>query len=91
MTNKSKATRFLIDRIDRKLGSVEKEIKFDWICIVCGVAITVLAAFILGLSINNHPALSIICIMIMLFGLYISYIMTMELIDDVKRKNSEGR
>ncbi len=84
MDNNSRATRFLIDRIDSKLGSVEKELKFDKIAIGAGIAIMVIFAFVLGLVINR-PALAILCLMLIIFGLFLAYVMVKEYIDDLKK------
>ena len=51
MGNK-RASRFLIDKIDERLGSVEKEIKFDIAVVIAGIALTVagMTGFIIDLS-----------------------------------------
>ncbi len=85
MDNKSRATRFLIDRIDSKLGSVEKELKFDKIAIGVGLAIMVIFAFVLGLVVNSSPALAILCLILIMFGFFLAYVMVKEYIDDRKK------
>ena len=84
MDNNSRATRFLIDRIDSKLGSVEKELKFDKIAIGVGLAIMVISAFVLGLAVDR-PALAVLCLMLIIFGFFLAYVMVKEYIDDLKK------
>ena len=85
MDNNSRATRFLIDRIDSKLGSVEKELKFDKIAIGVGLGIMVFFAFVLGLVVNSSPALAILCLILIMFGFFLAYVMVKEYIDDRKK------
>jgi lipopolysaccharide export LptBFGC system permease protein LptF len=85
MDNNSRATRFLIDRIDSKLGSVEKELKFDKIAIGVGLGIMVIFAFVLGLVVNSSPALAILCLILIMFGFFLAYVMVKEYIDDRKK------
>lgn len=80
-----RSNRFLIDKIDERLGSVEKELMFDKI--VIGVSVVLLVAFvvILALCSNVHPALSIISILMIIFSASLAIYMTKEYFDDRKK------
>ncbi len=82
MDNKSRATRFLIDKIDSKLGSVEKELKFDKIVIGVSVALLVVFVIILALCSKGHAVLSIISILMIIFSASLAIYMTKEYFDD---------
>ena len=88
MGNK-RASRFLIDKIDERLGSVEKEIKFDIAVIIAGIALTV--AGMTGFIIDNgkHPGFCTICLMLSIAGVCFAYVMTKEYISDCKKKKSQ--
>lgn len=86
---KSKGSRFLIDKIDSKLGSVEKELKFDKAVIFVGVGIVVISAFVLGIFINSHPVLALLSTMALMFGFFLSYTMVKEFLSDLKRYQSQ--
>lgn len=79
-----KATRFIIDRIDKKLGSVEKEIRFDKaVILACLVVIAVECVFILLTTLFPFfriPAL--IGVFFAAFGIFLIPVMTRELKDD---------
>ncbi len=77
--------RFLIDKIDNRLGSLDKEIKFDKILICVGVLISAVSILVLILSSDSHPILSIITILATMFGLILTYTMIREYISDRKR------
>lgn len=47
-----KATRFIIDKVDAKLGNVEKEIKFDKI--VIGICLCIIALEIILLAFSSE-------------------------------------
>ena len=82
-----KRKRFLIDRIDERLGSLENELKFDRIMItvgtVCFIALT-LSAFLVA---ESHPILALILALTAFFFLLLSYLMLKEYRSDLKRKH----
>ena len=80
-----KAKRFLIDRIDERLGSVEKEIKFDKIAICVGAIITVVGLLLCILCGITHAGLFVLGLMLIMTGLAIMFSLTKELISDTKR------
>ena len=86
MSKRSK--RFLIDRIDERLGSVEKEIKFDKIAIAVSVLIIIAGIIISTLSANaGKGAIAIAGIMLVMVGGALLFAMVKELISDTKRAN----
>lgn len=85
-----RSTRFLIDRIDERLGSVEKEIKFDKIAIAVGVLVLIIGVVMSTLSMNNGKgAIGILGILIAMAGGAVLYAMVKELISDTKRANKK--
>lgn len=90
MGNK-RASRFLIDKIDECLGSVEKEIKFDIAVVIAGIALTV--AGMIGFVIDNgrHPGFCTICLMLSITGVCFAYVMTKEYIADCKKEKSQNQ
>lgn len=90
MGNK-RASRFLIDKIDERLGSVEKEIKFDIAVVIAGIALTV--AGMTGFVIDNgkHPGFCTICLMLSITGVCFAYVMTKEYIADCKIENRKTK
>lgn len=88
MSKRSK--RFLIDRIDERLGSVEKEIKFDKIAIAVSVLVLIIGVVMSTLSMNNGKgAIGILGILITMAGVAILYAMVKELISDIKKANKK--
>lgn len=86
MSKRSK--RFLIDRIDERLGSVEKEIKFDKIAIAVSVLIIIAGIIISSLAVNTGKgALGVLGIFLVMAGGAVSFAMVKELISDTKRAN----
>lgn len=86
MSKRSK--RFLIDRIDERLGSVEKEIKFDKIAIAVSVLIIIAGILISSLSSNaGKGTIAIAGIMLVMVGGALLFAMVKELISDTKRAN----
>jgi protein-S-isoprenylcysteine O-methyltransferase Ste14 len=85
-----RSTRFLIDRIDERLGSVEKEIKFDKIAIAVSVLVLIIGVVMSTLSMNNGKgAIGILGILITMAGVAILYAMVKELISDIKKANKK--
>lgn len=77
--------RFLIDRIDERLGSVEKEIKFDKIAISVGATLTVAGILLFCLCGIESPGLYVLGIIFGMAGITIMYVLTKELISDKKK------
>ena len=77
--------RFLIDKIDSKLGSVEKELKFDKVVIGVSVVLMVAFAVILAQCSNAHPVLSIIRILMIIFSAALIVLMVKEYLEDLKK------
>lgn len=74
-------SRFLIDKVDERLGDVEKEKKFDIIMIVVGV-VSLLAGFlILALSPDTGVAV-VIAILLLMLGVALTISMVKEYIAD---------
>lgn len=77
--------RFLIDKIDQKLGSTEKEIKFDKIMISVGLVIALVSGLALCLCVEAHPVLALLCGLFLIFGLFFSYKIIKEYFNDKRR------
>ena len=85
-----RSTRFLIDRIDERLGSVEKEIKFDKIAIAVSVVVMIVGIIVSSFSLyNGKGATGILGILIAMAGGAVLYAMVKELISDTKRANKK--
>lgn len=85
-----RATRFLIDKVDTRLGDVNKEIKFDKSAIAVCVAVIVLEivfAFLASTS-EVFVVLSLIFGFFAITALYILVIMIKELKADQKKKDA---
>ena len=80
-------SRFLIDKIDAKLGSTEKELKFDIAAIVLGI-IMMIAGILLVLLITK-PAVAVFSIFVEMIGISLVYVMTKEYFNDLKRHKKE--
>lgn len=87
---KAKGSRYLIDKIDRRLGGIEKELKFDKIVILVGLGIMIISALIFGFVIDSHPVLAIFSAMAFMFGLFLTYMMVKEYIGDLKRFKAQN-
>jgi len=85
-----KGSRFLIDAIDRRLGSVEKELKFDKIMIVIGILCTVIPAVLMSIVSETAPKLSILLLIVAMFGIVLIITMTKEYISDLRRSKTEN-
>lgn len=81
-----KANRFLIDKIDKRLGSLDKELKFDKIMIAVGVFLIVAPIILLQFTAENNPVLSVLFLMLALVGIGITTTMVKEYLCDLKRK-----
>lgn len=78
--------RFLIDRIDKRLGSLERELKFDKTMIIVGSILGILALLGLFCFAEVHPVLSLGLGVFFLFALLLTYTMAKEYFNDLKRK-----
>lgn len=85
-----KGSRFLIDAIDRRLGSIEKELKFDKIMIVIGILCTVIPAVLMSIVSETAPKLSILLLIVAMFGIVLIITMTKEYISDLRRSKTEN-
>ena len=85
-----KGSRFLIDAIDRRLGCVEKELKFDKIMIVIGILCTVIPAVLMSIVSETAPKLSILLLIVAMFGIVLIITMTKEYISDLRRSKTEN-
>ena len=85
MTN-YKANRFLIDKIDKRLGSLDKELKFDKIMIAIGVFLIVVPTILVQFTAEKSPKLSVLLLMLALVGIGITTTMVKEYLNDMKRK-----
>ena len=82
--NSSRTRRFLIDRIDERLGDVEKEKRFDLIMVFIGLALTISGALIISFSAIRTWAV-ILSLALLLVGVSLCYVMIKEYIDDCKK------
>jgi len=80
-----RSNRFLIDKIDARLGSVENELKFDKMAIGVSVVLLVAFAVVLALFSNGHPVLSIMSVLMIIFSASLIFYMVMEYFDDLKK------
>lgn len=77
-----RSRRFLIDAIDERLGSVEKEKKFDICMIVLGIAL-ICGGVIIAVSLSQaYPKIIILSLILSMMGVALSYVMTKEYIAD---------
>lgn len=83
-----KASRFLIDRIDQRLGNVDKEIKFDTIAIAFGIFLTIAGILMCSLGGSLHAGLFALGIILCMSGTAIMYVLTKELISDIKKQKN---
>lgn len=80
-----RSRRFLIDAIDERLGSVEKEKKFDICMIVLGIVL-ICCGFIIAVSLSqDYPKIIILSLILSMMGVALSYVMTKEYIADCKK------
>lgn len=77
--------RFLIDAIDERLGSVEKEKKFDICMIVFGIALLFGGFAIAATCSTEKPIIIILSLILSMMGVSLSYVMTKEYIADCKK------
>ena len=89
--NNSREARFIINKIDAKLGSIEKELKFDKIAIAVGIGVAILCVFLMFILSDSHPVLSLFLGLFVIFGLCIAYTMAKECFDDLKRFKTQSK
>ena len=90
MRNK-RASRFLIDKMDERLGSVENEIRFDIAVVIAGIVLTVAGISGIVIDNGNHPGVCAICLMLTITGVCFAYVMTKEYISDCKKEKSQNQ
>lgn len=84
-----RSRRFLIDAIDERLGSVEKEKKFDICMIVLGIAL-ICGGVIMAVSLSQaYPKIIILSLILSMMGVALSYVMTKEYIADWKKAKKQ--
>lgn len=86
-----RASRFLIDKIDERLGSVEKEKKFDIVVVIAGIVLTVAGISGIVIDNGNHPGVCAICLMLSITGVCFAYVMTKEYVADCKKEKSQNQ
>ena len=87
--NNSRTARFLIDRVDARLGDVEKEKKFDLIMVASGLILAI-AGILLATFCETKGAIVILFIFMTMLGLAVSYVMLKEYIDDCKKAKRQN-
>lgn len=83
-------SRFLIDKVDERLGDVRKEKVFDLIMIAVGAVVTLVGIYVL-LFRADAWLMRVIGIFIIIAGCSLAYIMTREYIQDCKKEKEELR
>ena len=81
----SRLSRYLIDKVDERLGDVEKEKKFDIIMIIVGVILLLSGLALTSLLGNDSKYAAIGGVVLSMIGLAFIYVMTKEYIDDSKK------
>ena len=89
--NNFRKGRLIINRIDARLDSVEKELKFDKIAIFSGIDLAIICAILITFLIDMHPVLTLFLVLLLFFGLCIAYTMSKEYFDDLKRFKSQQK
>lgn len=81
-------SRFLIDKVDERLGDVEKEKKFDIYMIILGIVILLAGICILVFRSLSGP-IAAIAILITLAGFVFTYTMIKEYIADCAKAKTQ--
>ena len=81
-------SRFLIDKVDERLGDVRKEKVFDLIMIAVGAVVTLVGIYVL-LFRADAWLMRATGVFIIIAGCSLAYVMTREYIQDCK-KEKEG-
>lgn len=84
--NNFRANRFIIDKIDKRLGSIEKELKFDRIMILVGIVLAIVPAVLVSFTADKALKLSLLLLILSMFGIVLIITMTKEYISDLKRR-----
>lgn len=84
--NNFRANRFIIDKIDKRLGSLEKELKFDRIMILVGIVLAIVPAVLISFTADKALKLSLLWLILSMFGIVLIITMTKEYISDLKRR-----
>lgn len=84
--NNFRANRFIIDKIDKRLGSIEKELKFDRIMILVGIVLAIVPAVLISFTADKALKLSLLLLILSMFGIVLIITMTKEYISDLKRR-----
>lgn len=87
--NASRGSRFLIDKIDAKLGGTKNELKFDIAVAVLGLLMIAGGAIALCLC-ENNSAKALLPLMLVMLGFSFAYVMIKEFISDLKRYRQEN-
>ena len=85
-----KASRYLIDAVDRRLGSVEKELKFDKLMVILGVLLAAGAAAFMPMAAEKAPKFSVLLLIVAMFGIVLIITMAKEYINDLRRSKTEN-
>ncbi len=80
-----KPGRYIIDKIDARLGDVEKEKKFDLACIFISVLIIALSAVLMSI---DKVKLMIVGLFLAIIGVSFLYTMIKEYIADCRKGRS---
>lgn len=80
-----RTTRFIIDKIDAKLGDPEKEKTFDLAVIALGVLAIAVGIFLASTMIDKNNRLAVVGFLLLLVGFSLVYVMTKEFIADCKK------
>ena len=86
-----RASRLLIDKIDERLGSLEKEKRFDIAVVIAGIVLTVAGISGIVIENGNHPGVCAICLMLSITGICFAYVMTKEYIADCTKEKSQNQ
>lgn len=84
--NNFRANRFIIDKIDKRLGSIEKELKFDRIMILVGIVLAIVPAVLISFTADKALKLSLLLLILSMFGIVLIITMPKEYISDLKRR-----
>lgn len=83
--------RFIIDSIDAKLGSVEKEKKFDLWCVAVSITICALSVWAFLALGTEHTVLSFFALVGMVAGAGIGTCMLKEYFDDCRKAKQQKK
>ena len=84
-----RSRRSLIDAIDERPGSVEKEKKFDICMIVLGIALLGGGLATAATLSKDCPVIIILRLMLSMLGVALSYVMTKEYIGDCRKAKGQ--